>query len=95
MRVTDPTTPSHKQVQYIQDRINKKMGKNFPNLKLRMKALRINMTVASGKDVTPELIIFDLERILGQDMLQNISPPEPDIEGECKGECESPKTTAQ
>ena len=95
VRVTDPTTPSYKQVQYIQDRINEKMGKNFPNLKLQMKVLRINMTVISGKDVTPESTKFNLERILGQDTLQNISPPEPDIEGERKGKFESPKTTSQ
>jgi hypothetical protein len=95
VRVTDPTTPSYKQVQYIQDRINEKMGKNFPNLKLQMKVLRINMTVVSGKDVTPESTKFNLERILGQDTLQNISPPEPDIEGERKGKFESPKTTSQ
>ena len=30
VRVTDPTTPSYKQVQYIQDRINEKNGKKLP-----------------------------------------------------------------
>ena len=95
VRVTDPTTPSHKQVQYIQDRINEKMGKNFPNLKLQMKVLRINMTVVSGKDVTPESTKFNLQRILGQDTIQDISLPETDIEGEHKGKLESPTTTLQ
>jgi hypothetical protein len=71
------------------------MEKDFPNLKIQMKVLRINMTVVSGKDVTPESTKFNLERILGQDKLQNISPPKPDIDGERKGEFESPKTTAQ
>jgi uncharacterized hydrophobic protein (TIGR00271 family) len=95
VRVTDPTTPSYKQVQYIQDRINEKMGKNFPNLKLQMKVLRINMTVVSGKDVTPESTKFNLQRILGQDTIQDISLPETDIEGEYKGKLESPTTTLQ
>ena len=95
VRVTDPTTPSYKQVQYIQDRINEKMGKNFPNLKLQMKVLRINMTVVSGKDVTPESTKFNLQRILGQDTIQDISLPETDIEGEHKGKLESPTTTLQ
>ena len=95
VRVTDPTTPSYKQVQYIQDRINDKMEKNFPNLKIQMKVLRINMTVVSGKDVTPESTKFNLERILGQDTIQDILLPEPDIEGEHKVKLESPTTTAQ
>jgi uncharacterized hydrophobic protein (TIGR00271 family) len=95
VRVTDPTTPSYKQVQYIQDRINEKMEKNFPNLRIQMKVLRINMTVVSGKDVTPASTKFNLERILGQDTLQNISPLEPEIEGEHKVELESSTTTAQ
>ena len=95
VRVTDPTTPSYKQVQYIQDRINEKMGKNFPNLKLQMKVLRINMTVVSGKDVTPESTKFNLQRILGQDTIQDISLPETDIEGEHKGKLESPTTKLQ
>ena len=95
VRVTDPTTPSYKQVQYIQDRINEKMGKNFPNLKLQMKVLRINMTVVSGKDVTPESTKFNLQRILGQDMIQDISLPETNIEGEHKGKPESPTTKLQ
>jgi uncharacterized hydrophobic protein (TIGR00271 family) len=95
VRVTDPTTPSYKQVQYIQDRINEKMGKNFPNLKLQMKVLRINMTVVSGKDVTPESTKFNLQRILGQDTIQDISLPETDIEGEHKAKLESPTTKLQ
>ena len=95
VRVTDPTTPSYKQVQYIQDRINEKMGKNFPNLKLQMKVLRINMTVVSGKDVTPESTKFNLQRILGQDTIQDISLLETDIEGEHKGKLESPTTKLQ
>ena len=95
VRVTDPTTPSYKQVQYIQDRINEKMGKNFPNLKLQMKVLRISMTVVSGKDVTPESTKFNLQRILGQDTIQDISLPETDIEGEHKGKLESPTTKLQ
>ena len=48
VRVTDPTTPSYMQVQYIQDRINERMEREFPGLQLQMEVQRINMTIASG-----------------------------------------------
>ena len=73
VRVTDPTTPSYKQVQYIQDRINEKIKTSFPGLKLQMQVQRINVTVVSGKDVIPEPGQFNLEQILRQDILQNPS----------------------
>jgi hypothetical protein len=52
VRVIDPTTPSYMQVQYIQDRINERMEREFPGLQLQMEVQRINMTVISGNDVT-------------------------------------------
>ena len=70
VRVTDPTTPSYMQVQYIQDRINERMEREFPGLQLQMEVQRINMTVVSGNDVTSEPTKFNLERILGQEMIQ-------------------------
>ena len=36
------------------------------------------MTVVSGNDVTSEPTKFNLERILGQEMIQKTSPPDPD-----------------
>merc|ERR1711965_422115 len=76
VRVTDPTTPSYKQVQYIQDRINEKIKTAFPGLKLQMQVQRINVTIVSGRDVILESEEFNLERILRQDMPQSLSLPE-------------------
>ena len=42
------------QVQYIQDRINERMEREFPDLQLHMEVHRINMTIVSGNDVTSE-----------------------------------------
>ena len=54
VRGTNPTTPSYTQVQYIQDRINERMEREFPDLQLHMEVHRINMTIVSGNDVTSE-----------------------------------------
>ena len=89
VRVTDPTTPSYMQVQYIQDRINERMEREFPGLQLQMEVQRINMTVVSGNDVTSEPTKFNLERILGQEMIQKTSPPDPDKKGEGKIEIDA------
>ena len=93
VRVTDPTTPSYKQVQYIQDRINEKIKTVFPGLKLQMQVQRINVTVVSGKDIILESEEFNLERILRQESLQ--SPSLPDTESAIKYEPEAPETTAE
>ena len=84
VRVTDPTTPSFTQVQYIQDRINERMEREFPGLQLQMEVHRINMTIVSGNDVTSEPTKLNLERILGQEMIQKIPPPESDNKAEDK-----------
>jgi hypothetical protein len=84
VRVTDPTTPSYTQVQYIQDRINERMEREFPGLQLQMEVHRINMTVISGNDVTSEPTKLNLERILGQEIIQKIPPPESDNKAEDK-----------
>ena len=65
VRVTDPTTSSYTQVQYIRDRINERMEREFPGLQLKMEVHRINMTIVSGNDVTSEPTKLNLERILG------------------------------
>ena len=93
VRVTDPTTPSYKQVQYIQDRINEKIKTVFPGLKLQMQVQRINVTVVSGKDIILESEEFNLERISRQESLQ--SPSLPDTESAIKYEPEAPETTAE
>ena len=93
VRVTDPTTPSYKQVQYIQDRINENIKTVFPGLKLQMQVQRINVTVVSGKDIILESEEFNLERILRQESLQ--SPSLPDTESAIKYEPEAPETTAE
>ena len=46
------------------------MEREFPGLQLQMEVQRINMTVVSGNDVTSEPTKFNLERILGQEMIQ-------------------------
>lgn len=95
VRVTDPTTPSYAQVQYIQDRINEGMETKFPGLKIQMEVQRINMTVVSGEDVIPESTKFNLERILGQNAVKNSSRTEAGIEEKAETDSVTPKTTAQ
>ena len=93
VRVTDPKTPSYKQVQYIQDRINENIKTVFPGLKLQMQVQRINVTIVSGKDIILESEEFNLEQILRQEVLQNSSLP--DTESAIKYEPEAPETTAK
>ena len=68
VRVTDPTTPSFKQVQEIQNRINKKLSEKFPGLQMQMQVQRINVSVVSGQDVPKTLdledILFEAESLL-------------------------------
>ena len=49
-----------------------------------MEVHRINMTVISGNDVTSEPTKLNLERILGQEIIQKITPPESDNKAEDK-----------
>ncbi len=60
VRVTNPTTPSYKQVQYIQDRINEKLSEQFDGLKMQMEVQRINVTVVSGSEVMDSVNIKDI-----------------------------------
>ena len=68
VRVTDPTTPSFKQVQEIQNRINRKLSEKFPGLQMQMQVHRINVSVVSGQDVPKTLdledILFEAESLL-------------------------------
>ena len=63
VRVTDPTTPSTKQVQEIQNRINTKLSEDFPGLQMQMQVQRINVSVVTGSNV-PKTI--DLDQILDE-----------------------------
>ena len=60
VRVTNPTTPSYKQVQYIQDRINEKLSEQFDGLKMQMEVQRINVTVVSGSEVMDSVNIKEI-----------------------------------
>ena len=68
VRVTDPTTPSFKQLQEIQNRINRKLSEKFPGLQMQMQVQRINVSVVSGQDVPKTLdledILFEAESLL-------------------------------
>ena len=46
------------------------MEREFPGLQLQMEVHRINMTIVLGNDVTSEPTKLNLERILGQEMIQ-------------------------
>ena len=60
------------------------MEREFPGLQLQMEVHRINMTIVSGNDVTSEPTKLNLERILGQEIIQKIPPPESDNKAEDK-----------
>ena len=60
VRVTNPTTPSYKQVQYIQDRINEKLSEQFDGLKMQIEVQRINVTVVSGSEVMDSVNIKEI-----------------------------------
>ena len=72
------------QVEYIQDRINGRIEREFPSFQLQMKVRRINMKIVSGNYVTWEPTRLNLERILGQEIIQKTTPPEPDNKAEDK-----------
>ena len=63
VRVTNPTTPSYKQVQTIQDLINEKLSEQFDGLKMQMEVQRINVSVVSGNEVMDSI---NIETILDQ-----------------------------
>ena len=60
VRSLDPTLPSYKQVQNIQDTINSRLSGQFPGLELQMQVQRINVSVVEGTEVDIEV---DLEQI--------------------------------
>ena len=79
VRVTNPTTPSYKQVQYIQDRINEKLSEQFDGLKMQMEVQRINVTVVSGSEVMDSVNIKDiLEQAESPEETLQANPPPQD-----------------
>ena len=51
VRSMDPTLPSYKQVQHIQDTINRRLSGEYPGLELQMQVQRINVSVVEGDEV--------------------------------------------
>jgi hypothetical protein len=47
VRVTNPTTPSYKQVQYIQERTNEKLSEQFGGLKMQMEVQHSNASMSA------------------------------------------------
>ena len=83
VRVTNPTTPSYKQVQTIQDLINEKLSEQFDGLKMQMEVQRINVSVVSGNEVMDSINIETIldQAIAPQERLQsdNQAPEVPEL----------------
>ena len=85
VRSLDPTLPSYKQVQNIQDKINSRLSGQFPGLELQMQVQRINVSVVEGNEVDVEV---DLEQIFN-DTDTSLAPAQV-LEDELKDEAEDP-----
>ena len=59
-RVSDPNVPSFKQVQMIQDLINKNISSDYRGLKLQIRVQRINVTEVSGEDIPSTRNVDDI-----------------------------------
>lgn len=83
VRVTNPTTPSYKQVQTIQDLINEKLSEQFDGLKMQMEVQRVNVSVVSGNEVMDSINIETIldQAIAPQERLQsdNQAPEVPEL----------------
>ena len=63
VRSLDPMLPSFKQVQNIQDTINRKLSGEYPGLELQMQVQRINVSVVEGNEVEEDI---DLDQIFSE-----------------------------
>ena len=63
VRSLDPTLPSFKQVQNIQDTINRRLSGEYPGLELQMQVQRINVSVVEGNEVEEDV---DLDQIFSE-----------------------------
>ena len=88
VRSLDPTLPSYKQVQNIQDTINSRLAGQFPGLELQMQVQRINMSVVEGNEVDVEV---DLEQLFNE--LDTALAPAQLLEDETKEEAEDSANT--
>ena len=59
-RVVDPTVPSYKQVQTIQDLINNNISADYRGLKLQVRVQRINVTEVSGEEMPSTRSVDDI-----------------------------------
>ena len=60
VRVVDPTVPSYKQVQTIQDLINNNISADYRGLKLQVRVQRINVTEVSGEEMPSTRSVDDI-----------------------------------
>ena len=63
VRSLDPQLPSLKQVQNIQDTINRRVSGEYPGLELQMQVQRINVSVVEGNEVEEDV---DLDQIFSE-----------------------------
>ena len=63
VRSLDPKLPSFKQVQNIQDTINRRLSGEYPGLELQMQVQRINVSVVEGNEVEEDV---DLDQIFSE-----------------------------
>ena len=63
VRSLDPKLPSYKQVQNIQDTINRRLSGQFQGLELQMQVQRINVSLVEGNEVDDEI---DLDQIFNE-----------------------------
>ena len=63
VRSLDPKLPSYKQVQNIQDTINRRLSGQFQGLELQMQVQRINVSVVEGNEVDEDI---DLDQIFNE-----------------------------
>jgi len=63
VRSIDPKLPSYKQVQKIQDTINRRLSGQFRGLELQMQVQRINVSVVEGNEVDEDI---DLDQIFNE-----------------------------
>ena len=63
VRSIDPKLPSYKQVQKIQDTINRRLSGQFRGLELQMQVQRINVSLVEGNEVDEDI---DLDQIFNE-----------------------------
>jgi len=88
VRSLDPKLPSYKQVQNIQDTINRRLSGQFQGLELQMQVQRINVSVVEGNEVDEDI---DLDQIFNEADRPLVAVPV--VEGEPEEQAEESLTT--